>query len=180
MLVYHLYFLYRKGFFFPFCNDLNCAVNKNVFCRLDYVCRRHISVDVKVFAITPVDVYRYTLLIFNESNHIKCQKKRETWSQICAWVPVSKKWMSKCDCIQVPTHAQACAHPCTQVWIQVGTWYHSATEHQTLSICRNLVWSQQQNGTILCHSVWCRKRSQMTGNHKTNVISFSEALCLNN
>lgn len=52
--------------------------------RLDYGPQRHISVDIKVFAITTVDVYRYTpLLIFNavteflnEPNHRKCVKRK--------------------------------------------------------------------------------------------------------
>lgn len=51
-------------------------------CGLDYGSRRYILVDRKAFAITTVDVYRYTpLLIFNavavflsESNHRKCVK----------------------------------------------------------------------------------------------------------
>lgn len=53
-------------------------------CRLDYGSQRHISVDIKVFAITTVDVYKYTPpLIFNavveflnESNHRKCVKRK--------------------------------------------------------------------------------------------------------
>lgn len=53
-------------------------------CRLDYGPKRHILVDVKVFAITIVDVYKCVpLLIFNvaiflnESNHRKCVKRKE-------------------------------------------------------------------------------------------------------
>jgi hypothetical protein len=104
-----------------------------------------------------------------------CQKERDAWSQTYAWLSVSRKHMSKCNCIQAYTHA----HTRTQGLIQVWTLWHSGTWSQTLSICQNLVWSQQ-NGTILFHSAWYRKRSPMTADHRTNVIPCSEVLCLNN
>lgn len=54
-------------------------------CRLNYDSKKHVLVIVKVFAITIVDVYKYTLLLIfnaavvfpNESNHRKCVKRKE-------------------------------------------------------------------------------------------------------
>lgn len=93
-------------------------------CWLDYGSSRHVSFDIKVFAITTVDVYKYTpLLIFNAvvflnaSNHRKCVKKeKEAWSPTYAWLSVSRKQMSKYDCTPAHAHAHACAHTCTPVW----------------------------------------------------------------
>lgn len=104
-----------------------------------------------------------------------CQMEMKTWSQTYAWVSVSRKQMSKCNCRQARTRP----YTHTQVWIQVGTWGHAGTQSQILNICRNSVWSQQQSGTILFHSIWCWGRSQVTASHKTNVILLTDAWGLN-
>lgn len=95
-----------------------------------------------------------------------CQMEMKTWSQTYAWVSVSRKQMSKCNCRQA--HTRPYTHSSL---IQVGTWGHVCTQSQILNICRNSVWSQQQSGTILLHSIWCWGRSQVTASHKT--MSFS-------
>lgn len=74
-----------------------------------------------------------------------------------------------CSCTYALEHGSTMCEP----------WWYCGAETQVLSICQGLVWSQQQNGTILFHSAWYR-RSQMTANYKTNVIPFSEVLLLTN
>lgn len=79
MWFHHLYFLYGKGFF---SSVMIWTMKWKCVLWVGYGSRRYILVDRKVFAITTVDVYRYTpLLIFNavavflsESNHRKCVK----------------------------------------------------------------------------------------------------------
>lgn len=78
------------------------------------------------------------------------------------------------------TSSHTCSRMCSHMHPSLDPSVNLVTQSPTLSICQNLVWSQQQNGTILFHSVLYRKRCQMTGNHKMNVIPFSEALCLSN
>lgn len=78
------------------------------------------------------------------------------------------------------TSSHTCSRMCSHMHPSLDPSVNLVTQSPTLSICQNLVWAQQQNGTILLHSVLYRKRCQMTGNHKMNVIPFSEALCLSN
>lgn len=132
-----------------------------------------------MFINTPFLIFN-AVVFFNESNYRKCVKRKEKLGlKHMLWVSVSKKnKMSKCDCIQTHTCSRMCSHMHSSLDPSVNLVTQWCLRPNTKHMSK-LVWSQHQNGTILCHSVWCRRRSQMTGNHKTNVIPFSKALCLN-
>lgn len=77
---------------------------------------------------TPPLVFNVIVVFLNASNHKKkmCQKGRKARSQTYAWLSVSRKQMSKWDCLHVHTHADTCA----QIQFQVQTWWHGGTSSQ--------------------------------------------------
>lgn len=125
---------------FSFCNDLYYEM-KNMSCGLDCGSRRHSLADRKVlpqpqlmFTNTHPFIFNATCILMNLITE-NVSDGNENLTQTYAWVSVSRKQMSKCNCRQA--HTRPYTH--TQVWIQVGTWGHAGTQSQILNICRNSV-----------------------------------------